>query len=284
VSAIVDITTLAGSDVNEDRAGSAGTLAWVIDGATDVIEAPLTTAATDASWAAQTLDTQLRKIAMAPPADLADILPMLTAVLQSEFPRAARREPSGRHEHPSAAALIVRSAGGALDYVAVGDCSLIVATADGIARLGTSKHDAGDRWVAEQLASLRAHPATAPDAAQAQLWPKLRLARRAMNEPGGYGVLSLTPTPQHFIQRGRIGFADGARALIASDGLMRLVDVFRRYSEEELLAAAVERGLQSLTAETRALELADRHCLEFPRAKRHDDASGVLLEPSPRRG
>jgi hypothetical protein len=279
VSPIVDVVTLASGEVNEDRAGAAGTLAWVIDGATDVLEAPLTTAATDASWAAETIDAELRKIATAPPVELATVLPMLTAALQSEFVRAARREPAGRQEHPSAAALVVRASAGCLDYAGVGDCSLIATTASGTVRFGASKHDAGDPWVAEQLTSFRAqNPTAVPDAAHAQLWPRLLLARRAMNEPAGYGVLSLTPTPAHFIQRGRIALAEGGFALIASDGLMRLVDVFRRYTNVELLAAAAGQGLQSLIAEVRALELADQHCIEFPRAKRHDDASGVLLK------
>ena len=59
---------------------------------------------------------------------------------------------------------------------------------------------------------------------------------------------------------------------------MRLVDVFHLYTAEELLGAAVNRGLASLAEEVRALEEADRDCLQFPRAKRCDDARGVLVE------
>jgi hypothetical protein len=278
VRADIDIATLAANKVNEDRAGVAGGLAWVIDGATDVIEAPLTTAATDASWIAETLDTLLRELAAALPPDLADVPAILTRGLQSSFRQAARRQPIGRHEHPSAAGLIVRTNGTHLDYVAVGDCSLIVMTKAGVLRIGVSEKDAGDLWVADALRAFRArYPEAAADAALAHLWPKLGAARWAMNQRDGYGVFSLTPTPALFAKGGSQQIAAGGHALLASDGLMRLVDVFRRYSAEEFLFAGVDRGLSSLAAEVRALEEADPDCVHFPRAKRYDDATGVLL-------
>ena len=280
--AAIDIASVAANDVNEDRAGAAGGLAWVIDGATDVIDAPLTTAPTDARWIAETLDAQLRKLTAAPPADLAELPAMLTADLQSEFRRAARRRPIGRHEHPSAAALVVRAHGDHLDYVSVGDCSLLVTTGASVHRIGVSERDAGDQWVAEALRTFRArNPDAQEGAAHAHLWPKLGAARSAMNQADGYGVFSLTPIPASFVYHGRVPIAAGGHALLASDGLMRLVDVFRRYSAAELLSAAVDRGLAALIDEVRALEDVNSDCVQFPRAKRYDDASGVLLGFTP---
>ena len=60
---ILDVAALAAGLVDEDRAGTVGDLAWVIDSATDVVDAPLTSYPTDASWIAETLDTQLRDLA-----------------------------------------------------------------------------------------------------------------------------------------------------------------------------------------------------------------------------
>ena len=57
--------------------------------------------------------------------------------------------------------------------------------------------------------------------------------RAAMNEPDGYGVFSITPTPRHF----EIDMPAGGHALLASDGLMRLVDVFKLYTALDLLSA-----------------------------------------------
>lgn len=86
-------------------------------------------------------------------------------------------------------------------------------------------------------------------------------------------MFSITPTPCHFAQVGKIAMAAGGYVLLASDGLMRLVDVFRVYSAAELFAAARNTGLASLIQRVRTVELDDA----YPRAKVHDDASGLLL-------
>jgi hypothetical protein len=75
---MVDCQTLASGEVNEDRAGAVNDLAWVIDGATDVVETPLTRARRDADWIAGRLDAALRDIAASAPIDLS-ALPSLTA-------------------------------------------------------------------------------------------------------------------------------------------------------------------------------------------------------------
>lgn len=275
----IEIVSLPAGQVNEDRVGASGSLAWVIDGATDVVEAPLTTAQTDASWIAATLDNLLRDAAAEPPADLAALPETLAQRLQLEFQQAARRVPRGRQEHPSAAGLIVRVEGTRLDYLAIGDCSLLVTTSSGVKRIGVADDDAGDLWVADMLRDFHTrHPDAVPEQTRADLWPKLRTARSAMNEPNGYGVLSITPTPPSFIKRGSERVASGGGVLLATDGLMRLVDVFRSYSAEQLVAVAMAQGIAALTEEVRALEDADSGCRRFPRAKCYDDATGLLLK------
>src|SRR5271166_282771 len=97
---VIDCLTSASGRVNEDRAGAANDLAWVIDGATDVVEDPLTGAATDADWIAGRLDAVFFALSATPPADLS-LLPTLTAArLAREFDFEARRAPIGKTEHP----------------------------------------------------------------------------------------------------------------------------------------------------------------------------------------
>ena len=274
-----DIFTVAGNAVNEDRAGIASNLAWVIDGATDVVGSPLTTGPTDASWIAETLDSMLKEYVSALVPELSGLPDILAERLDSEFRRVAKRQPDGRHEHPSASGMLVNVRGSILEYVGIGDCSLLVKSKLGIRRIGISEDDAGDQWVAEALAKIQSEQAEATaEAAREQLWPKLRMARVLMNQPDGYGVFSITPTPSHFVLSGSAPIAPGDHALLASDGLMRLVDVFRHYTSEEILLAAIDRGVASLAEELRELELADSACVAFPRAKRHDDTTGLLMK------
>jgi hypothetical protein len=96
-----------------------------------------------------------------------------------------------------------------------------------------------------------------------------------------YGVFSITPTPRHFVKAGQIAMPAGGHVLLASDGLMRLVDVFRLYTAVELFVAARDGGLAPLIRLLRTVEHDDIHGHRYPRAKVHDDATGLLLRWSP---
>jgi hypothetical protein len=64
---------------------------------------------------------------------------------------------------------------------------------------------------------------------------------------------------------------------MASDGFFALVSDYGRYSVDELMSAAQERGLAALGKELRAIEAADPKGLSFPRFKSSDDATALLL-------
>ena len=278
--AVTDCQTSDSGSVNEDRAGSAHHLAWVIDGATDVVEHPLTGAVTDADWIAGRLDAALTALVVTPPTDLSQIPDLTASQLGTEFARQARRPPIDKTEHPSASAIVVRARAFGIDYVSVGDCTLLVESTSGFVRVGVDAADAGDPQLAKALAAVHArHGGLEGETARAQIWPSIKAGRGAMNER--YGVFSITPTPRHFVQAGRIAMPAGGHALLASDGLMRLVDVFRLYTALELFAAARNEGLAPLMRRLRAVERDDIHGHRYPRAKIHDDATALLLCWSP---
>jgi len=275
---IVEKMSVAGAAVNEDRVGAAGALAWVIDGATDAVATPLAGERSDADWIAGEIDAALRGQAAGLAAPLAGLPASLAAEIAQRFERAARRPPAGRAEHPSAAGLIVRAAGQGLDYVSLGDCALIAADGQRTCYVGIGEDRAGDRWVAEAIASyLASNTGASLAAARANLRGAFAAARAVMNTPGGYGIFSITPPPAELVGSGSLDLAPGAHVLLATDGLMRLVDVFRRYDARALVEAARARGLAALARELRDLEQADVSCALFPRAKVSDDASAVLL-------
>ncbi|MFA5948691.1 MAG: protein phosphatase 2C domain-containing protein [Hyphomicrobium sp.] len=276
---VVEHTSNPSGTANEDRAGIAGRVAWVIDGATDVISAPLTPATTDASWFADIMHTRLVDMAPNMTSPLSSLPQVLAEEIAPAFARLASRPPIGPEEHPSAAAIVIRLDGPQLEYVTLGDCALIAEGADGrLHHIGDAAEHAGDRWVAD---AIKQHLAATPSATSAtfhdHLWPKLRHARARMNAPDGYGVFSITPAPARFIRTGSIALRPGSRVLLATDGLMRLVDVFKTHDAKTLFDAATTQGLADLVARLRALEHADAACLEFHRAKVRDDATGLLL-------
>lgn len=275
---IIEALSIPSGRINEDCVGNAAELAWVIDGATDVIEKPLAGATSDAAWFAHALHAALLRHACSPPADLARLPTLIAPELADEFGRAADRNPKERFEHPSAAALVVRENGRGLDYVSVGDCTLLIEAPAGLQRIGTQANDAGDTLIADALRLFHEQEVKpSAESARAFIWPKIRASRGQMNEPDGYGVWSITPTPAHFVQTGSAQLTDGGTALLATDGFLRLIDVFACYSEQTIIQLALARGLGALIEELRRLEAADHDNIRFPRAKTNDDASALLL-------
>jgi hypothetical protein len=260
----------SGTD-NEDRGGAVPALAWVIDGATDVVREPLTHWASDAAWFAAAMHGMLESLAVSPPPSLAELPLLVAADLAPRFAAEARRMPTDAHEHPSAAALVIRETlPGTIEYVSLGDCVLLADTGKQFVRIGIDEQDAGDAWVAATLKTLE-RPS------REQLWPQLRLQRARMNSPDGYGIFSITPAPPHFIRHGFLALPAGTRILLATDGVTRLADVFRRYDAASLFEKAWSAGLAPLFEELRAIEAADSACTAYPRAKTSDDATAILL-------
>lgn len=277
---ILDSISLASGAINEDRHGhSAGMLAWVIDGATDVLEQPLVGDGSDAAWFAEAAHRALTVAALDPPDHLSDLPGLLCAAVAEEFARNAYRQPAGRHEHPSATTLILRVHDRRLDYVAVGDCALIARSGDTLHTVGLGGHEAGDRSTAQVLTTFQKQNHTAsPDDAKAHMWPKIRAQRAGINRPDGYGALSITSPPAQFIVSGGFEVSPGDHVLIATDGLTRLSEVYRRHEPAQLFDTAISRGLHALVTELREIETADASCRNYPRVKATDDATALLLK------
>jgi len=271
----VEVVSIASGRDNEDRAGAEHALAWVIDGATDVLPEPLTRAPSDAVWFAKATHEALRALATAPPSSLIDVPQLVADRTAPRFLAEARHPPRDPGEQPSAAAIVVRTTqAGTLEFITLGDCVMIVESAGALTRIGVDEENAGDRWVAD---ALRGTTVTGEPLTRTDLLPRLRAQRTAMNAPGGYAIFSITAPPRAMIRHGELPLAEGARILLATDGLTRLIEVFRRYDTEAFWNAAWTRGLADLAAELRTLEAADFACTHFPRAKTCDDATGMLL-------
>lgn len=278
---IIDLLSRASGHENEDRAGHSTSLAWVIDGATDMVDQPLIGEASDAAWLAEAAQNMLREIDGSTAwASLPHLPQQLNEKLALKFRSECRREPAHRWEHPSAAALIAKLSDRKLEWISLGDCALIAETPQGLECVGVGGPDAGDRSIAEDLKRLNETARMSSEQERKdRMWPDMRIKRgERLNTPDGYAVLSITPPPQNLIASGQIEISKAGYALLATDGLMRLVEIFERYSPQALLVEAIEHGLEHLITELREIESADGECLEYPRIKRSDDATGLLLK------
>lgn len=264
--------------VNEDVVGHCGNAAWVIDGATG-IGASLLEEPSDAAWLAQTASRLLADVLRAQPAmPSVDVLRTVMAQCREALLRQRVREPEGHHELPSAAFAMVRVIDGVAEITALADCRVVAADADGVVRLwGSSALDAIEgRTLAALREILAEDPAITPDVLKERLMPGLVANRRLMNREGGYWVLGTEPAAADHVWQARLPLRPGQRFAIASDGFLRLTDLFGVADPADLLAIRNAAEWRRWIDALRALERAPGTLRRFARVKPHDDASLVV--------
>jgi hypothetical protein len=65
--------------------------------------------------------------------------------------------------------------------------------------------------------------------------------------------------------------------LLATDGFLALASDYGVYSADSLMAAAMSKGLAAMGEELRAIEAGDTGGDKFPRFKKSDDATAILV-------
>jgi hypothetical protein len=266
--------------VNEDIVGHQGNAAWVIDGATGV-GAALLEAPSDAAWLASTADRELRSLlAMKPDMPTRDLIRAIIERCRDALEREASRSAGGPHEHPSAALAMVRLGGEVVEFTTLGDCRIAHAGEDGIATLfgRSTLGPIEDRTIALVETVLSRNPDITPAELKEAILPQLRENRRLMNRPEGYWVLGTEPAAADHLDIATFPARPGQRFAMASDGYLRLVELFSVATPDDLLDIGDEKGFEYWLGRLRSLEKEEGSCRRFPRVKTHDDASFVRCE------
>jgi hypothetical protein len=279
---LLDSLCEAGYAINDDVGSALDHAAWVLDGTTGHHPVRLFPGPSDAAWFAATADDLLRRLA-----DTTEDGSVLLTRLVDELAEACRQSAvapldEGEADEPAASLALARICGDALELTMLGDCKLLLQRREGVVEaLEHSPVAPFDAKVVDALRALQAAGETDP----ARIAPRLRdliLANhRLKNRSGGYGVLAQDPACIGFAEVGRRPAGEMAHLLLASDGFYRLVDIYRLFSAEGLLQAALADGLAPLYATLRRVEDADPQCLQFPRLKARDDATALLIKIGP---
>jgi hypothetical protein len=105
----------------------------------------------------------------------------------------------------------------------------------------------------------------------------LRAARDRINS-GDYWLFSPDARAASHASRRIVKVKPGGRLLLASDGFLALASDYGAYGVEGLMAAAMDKGLKALGEELRAIESGDAGGDRFPRFKKSDDATALLMK------
>lgn len=272
----------SGGSGNDDDFGATDQYLWVIDGATDVGAVHCTRQISDAAWLADTMGQWLREQTRGQPSvSVRTLLLGLEAHLRSAF--AAEVRTTGlaqvaRQDAPTACLGLVRISDGMLELVCVGDVSITVLAPNGTPwLLSDREHEVCAARTQLVLREAR-NEGVSGDALRECIRPVLRANRALANQPDGYRIVH----PQHAWAAGATvhvlpAVAD-TRVLLATDGLWRLVDVFRDCDAQGLSERLGAEGFDAVVEHLRSLERADPLGQVHLRVKVSDDATAILAQ------
>jgi hypothetical protein len=105
----------------------------------------------------------------------------------------------------------------------------------------------------------------------------LRRMRAELNQPGSRWTFGLDPACAVHARAWEFVLRRPAHILLMTDGFSALTDRYKAYDACGLVRAALEKGLQELGRELRAIENGDAASARHPRFKKSDDATALLM-------
>lgn len=277
---IIDTLSIPGDPLkaNDDAFGHADNAAVVIDGATSLGD-PLMPGESDAAWLAHFGARRL--IAHVKDGDgPQDALRHALADAKKSYEALRKRPPAEQWESPHASMAFAFDVQDGFDFLWFGDCAGLIKHPDApVEILGESlKHKTSE---SERAAKLAKETGLAPASSRnlPEFLPALRKARNRLNS-GKYWVFSPEPKAAEFVGSKHIAAPRGTYLLLATDGFLALVTDYGRYTANTLMDKAIGKGLRILADELREIEDADPQGHKYPRFKKSDDATAVLLKLS----
>jgi hypothetical protein len=270
---LVESISLAGDRAkqNDDACGFAADRAWVLDGATDLHDAPLTGWASDAGWIAHCANSALHGIEGIDPRST---VRQISTALSLAFRDLVGGRTHERWQSPISSILIVEEDADGARGLDLGDCRVFALDADGAVQVAGGPEDAADAEARLAAQQTDVHKPLLQRRATIEV---LRRMRAELNRPGAQWTFCLDPACADHARSWVLPLKRPAHVLLMTDGFSALVDRYRVYDAAGLVRAALEKGLQELGRELRVIETADAAGARHPRFKASDDATALLM-------
>ncbi|HEY0265991.1 MAG TPA: protein phosphatase 2C domain-containing protein [Rhizomicrobium sp.] len=196
---------------------------------------------------------------------------------QKSFEALRRMPPQEVWQTPCASMMLAVEAEGGVEFLWFGDCAALVKQGAAAVQVVGESFDkkAAEGARAGALAKERGQPATD----RFQFLDALRAGRNRINS-GDAWLFSPDPKAAAHVSRRVMKLAPGAHLLLASDGFLALATDYGAYSADGLMAAVLSKGLAALGEELRGIEDGDAEGVRFPRFKKSDDSTALLLRLS----
>ncbi|MEU9505584.1 hypothetical protein AB0D32_04800 [Micromonospora sp. NPDC048170] len=254
---------------NEDWFSASSRLVVVLDGATARTD---TGCVHGVSWYAAHLGAAISAYAEDVARALPDALSLAIKAVAGEHP-SCDLQSAGT---PSSAVAILRANGEVVEYLALGDISLVFDCGD---RLEVITDDRVEGTAGVERAEADKYPIGSQQKNDAMVRMKhAELAAR--NMPGGFWVAAADPTVAREALTGAFPLRGLRRCAVLTDGAARLVRMFDLLTWSSLLDLLAESGPAEVVSRVRAIEAKDPEGHRWPRNKRSDDATVVYMTPA----
>lgn len=176
---------------------------------------------------------------------------------------------------PSATLAMLRVRGDAVEWLVLGDCTLLLDDRHSVEVISD------DRLAAVAREERSAMKAALPGSAERrQLHAHLVETERALrNRPGGYWVAAADSQAADAALCGSHPRGDVAQAALLTDGAARLTTTFAATDWSGCLGILERHGPKALIEQVREAELSDTALTRWPRSKAHDDATALYIRP-----
>jgi hypothetical protein len=261
---------------NEDAFAAGELAAVVFDGATGLGE-NLLPGPSDAAWIAQfgarRLMAHLRE-----GDEPKDALRHALADAEKSYAGLRKRAPKEVYEIPFASMMFVAADDNGFDALWYGDCAALVLRPDSPLEIVGEAFDkrAAEARRVKMMAEAKGL-APAGELTRAEVLPLIRVGRNKVNSDAGGWLFAPDVRAADHVAAMHVDAPSGSLVLLCSDGFLALASDYDAYDGPGLIAAAQEKGLQALSLELRAIEESDAEGRKFPRLKKSDDATAILL-------
>jgi serine/threonine protein phosphatase PrpC len=168
--------------------------------------------------------------------------------------------------------------GDKLHILFLGDSRVLIETADdAVHNFGTTpSRGAFEARLARKM--IAAGKGIGIDAQKQTVVEELRRAREIVNTSDGYWLLGADATVSDHLNMTTLRLDGDATVLLATDGFYALTEDYKHYGDRELIATSQVVGLATLGRELRAIEDKDPDGVRYPRMKKSDDATALLVK------
>jgi hypothetical protein len=167
-----------------------------------------------------------------------------------------------------------------MEFLWYGDCAALIKQGDAPVTVVGETFDkrAAEARRAQALAKEK-NLSPAAGLSRAEFIGSLRASRNRINS-GHAWLFSPDVKAASHVSRRVMKIPPGSEILLLTDGFLALASDYGAYSADSLMDAGLSKGLASLGEELRAIENGDSGGDKFPRFKKSDDATALLLRLS----